>query len=280
MAASLEQPKKPAGGGFGQFLAEKRQEFTAKCTGQPISAVTKLAGESWRALSEAEQASYKKTFEEAQTRYKADMEAFVAAGGVKCKGAAALRSERRKAKEGMLTKQKDPDAPKRPVGGAYGCFLAANRAEFQKECPGSITGVAKIAGEKWKALSAAEKEGYESEFARKTAAYQEAMKSYVPPALLAGDDSGNTKSPRKSSGTSKNTPQKKAKLGKETEAPLPDIPEVVLLKAEKAGMTSVLKKLLGRDDVKAAGISAEKAIDALQEKAGLMHPAIRALLGA
>jgi hypothetical protein len=284
-AAKLQQPKKPAGGGYGQYLAEKRPEFVAKCAGQPISAVSKLAGEAWKALSEDEQAPYKKAFEEAQVKYKADLEAFLAAGGVKQKGAAALRSEKRKAKEGQPKKQKDPNAPKRPAGGAYGCFLAAHRAEFQKECPGSITGVAKIAGEKWKVLPAAEKEEHEKEFAKKTAAYTEAMKSYVP---LAGEVSGNTESPakkRKLSGTSKSTPQKVSKAtagakGKKAEAYVPDIPKDVQAKADKAGMTDTLKKLLCRDDIRAAGISATKAVAALEEKGGLMHPARRALLGA
>jgi len=64
-------------------------------------------------------------------------------------------------KEGKAKKNKDPDAPKKPVGGAYGCFMNANRAQFQKECPDSITGVAKLAGERWKNLPAAEKEKYE-----------------------------------------------------------------------------------------------------------------------
>merc|ERR1711865_919426 len=88
---------------------------------------------------------YKEKFVEAQTKYKADMETFLAAGGEKQKGAGALRTEKRKAKEGKLKKQKDPNAPKRPAGGAYGCFMAANRAAFAKQCPGSITEVAKLA---------------------------------------------------------------------------------------------------------------------------------------
>jgi len=161
--SGLEQPKKPAGGGFGRFVAEKRSEFQAKCAGQPVSAVSKMAGLAWKALSEAAQQPYKTKFLEAQKKYEVDMVAFLAAGGEKQKGAAALRTEKRKAKEGTLKKQKDPNAPKRPAGGAYGCFIAANRAEFTKQCPGSITGVAKLAGEKWKAVSVAEKEKYEKD---------------------------------------------------------------------------------------------------------------------
>merc|ERR1711865_1213907 len=102
----------PAGGGFGRFVAEKRVEFQAKCAGQPVSAVSKLAGQAWGALSEAQQQPYKEKFVEAQTKYKADMETFLAAGGEKQKGVGALRTEKREAKEGKLKKQKDPNAPK------------------------------------------------------------------------------------------------------------------------------------------------------------------------
>merc|ERR1712137_300967 len=101
------------------------------------------------------------------------MESFLAAGGVKQKGAAALRSEKKKAKEGKSKKSKDPNAPKKPVGGAYGCFLAAHREEFQKVCPGPASGVAKMAGEKWKALPDGEKIKYSKEYEVKLAKYQD-----------------------------------------------------------------------------------------------------------
>merc|ERR1712217_647345 len=110
------------------------------------------------------------------------MEAFLAAGGVKQKGASARRTEKRKAKEDKAKGKdgKDPNKPKRPAGGAYGCFLSENRAAFQKECPGSVAGVAKLAGERWKVLPAKDKEKYEKAYQVKLTAYQEAMKSYVP----------------------------------------------------------------------------------------------------
>ena len=152
MTASPEQQNKLAGGGFGHFMAAKRAEFMQKCQGQPISAVTKLGGEIWKQLSESEKTPYNQAFKEAQKKYAIDMEGFLAAGGVKQNGAAALRSERKRAKEGKTKKQKDPNAPKRPVGGAYGCFVVAHREEFQKACPGAITGVAKMASENGKSF--------------------------------------------------------------------------------------------------------------------------------
>jgi len=300
--SGLEQPKKPAGGGFGRFVAEKRAEFQAKCAGKPVSAVSIMAGQVWGALSEAQKEPYKKKFVEAQAKYTADLATFLAAGGEVQKGAAALRTEKRKAKEGKGTKQKDPNAPKKPAGGAYGCFMAANRAAFSKQCPGSITGVAKLAGEKWKAVSAAEKEKYEKEYKVKAAAYQEAMKSYVPPAVeekeddieespakkakVSGEDKVATKENKKAAKEEKKAavankkPTKSVgKKGAVVETMLVEIPQTVLAKADKAGMTGALKKLLCRDDIKAAKISPSAAMSALEGAGGLLHKARRELLG-
>jgi len=175
--AALEQPKKPAGGAYGQFLAEKRQEFMKKCAGQPITAVSKMAGEAFKKLSDAQKKPYQQKYEAAKAKFEKDMAAFLAAGGEKQKGAAALRAEKRKAKEGK--KQKDPNAPKKPAGGAYGQFLAEKRPEFMKKCAGQpITAVSKMAGEAWKKLSDAQKKPYEKKYAEVFAEYQKALAEY------------------------------------------------------------------------------------------------------
>ncbi len=35
-----------------------------------------------------------------------------------------------------MKKERDPDKPKQPAGGSFGCFMGRNRAEFQKQCKG------------------------------------------------------------------------------------------------------------------------------------------------
>merc|ERR1712137_473093 len=106
-----------------------------------------------------------------------DMAAFLAAGGEKQKGAAALRAEKRKAKEGK--KQKDPNAPKKPAGGAYGQFLAEKRPEFTKKCAGQpVTAITKMASEEWKKLSDAQKKPYEAKYAKKAEEYKKALAEY------------------------------------------------------------------------------------------------------
>merc|ERR1711904_570192 len=92
----------------------------------------------------------------------------------------ALRTEKRKAKEGKLKKKKDANAPKKPAGGAYGIFLAENRAKIVATLPSGhgITDVAKAAGEQWKNLSAAAKKPYEAKYVTKQAEYKKAMEEY------------------------------------------------------------------------------------------------------
>merc|ERR1711865_1366323 len=94
------------------------------------------------------------------------------------KGAMALRSEKRKAKDGK--KKKDPNAPKKPAGGGYGCYVAENRAKIVASLPAGhkITDVAKAGGAQWKALSDAAKKPFEAMYQKKAEVYKAAMEEY------------------------------------------------------------------------------------------------------
>jgi len=177
MPIALEQPKRPAGGAWGIFLAEKRPEFIKACEGQPVSAITKLAGEKWKTIAAKEKDVYQKKYEAAKAQFDKDMASFLAAGGEKTKGVTALRTEKRKAREGK--KKKDPNAPKKPAGGAYGVFLAEKRPEFMKACEGQpVSAVTKLAGEKWRALSDAAKKPYQDKYLKKQEEYNAALAEY------------------------------------------------------------------------------------------------------
>ena len=84
--------------------------------------------------------------------------------------------------EAAKTKEKDPNSPKKPVAGAYGVFLAANREAIKKTLPADhkITDVAKAAGTKWAAVSEAEKKPYQKQYEDNVAAYKKAKESYAP----------------------------------------------------------------------------------------------------
>ena len=180
LAAMAEQPKKPAGGAFGCWLAEHRAELQKEVgPGKPASEVAKLAGARYKTLSEDTKAVYQKMFEAAKAKYEADMAAFLEAGGEK-------KSTKRKAEKSSKRK-KDPAAPKKPAGGAFGCFLSKNRAAFTEECKGQpVTAITKLASDRWKALGEDEKKIYQADYEAKKAEYEEAMKSYVP--LPSADD--------------------------------------------------------------------------------------------
>lgn len=311
---AAEQPKKVTGGAFGQFLAENRSKLAAECKGQPATAVVKLASTKFKALGAAEAKVYTDKYEKAKVQFEKDMAAFLAAGGEK---KAVKRKGDKLDKEGKKKKKvKDADAPKKPAGGAYGCFLNKNRPAFMKECAGQpITAVSKIAGERWKALSAADKKPFEEEYETKKAAYVAAMKDYVPPAKEEGDEPVLSKKEQKDAAKAEKEDAKKeakeakeaakqekkdAKLnakamkssllkstakkvvGKKAAAAKPAGVELmpnVAAKAEKAGLTEVLLKLVARDDVKESGKTQLQMLAALESNGGLLHPAKRALLG-
>merc|ERR1712187_793977 len=108
-----------------------------------------------------------------------EMADFLEGGGAKEKGVMAQRAEKRKAKEEKRAK-KDPNAPKRPAGGAYGIFLAENRAKIVSSLPKDhkMVDVAKAAGVQWKALSDAAKKPYEDKYKKKQADFVKAMEEY------------------------------------------------------------------------------------------------------
>jgi len=228
--------------------------------------------------------------------YTKDLEAFLAAGGEK-------KDIKRKAKgkddeENATKKQKkDPNAPKKPAGGGYGCFLAKNRAAFTKECEGKpaserLTAITKLAGERWKTLSPEDKKVFDEEYAAKKEKYAEEMKNYVPPVQeKVAVEATPKKTPAKNTEKAKKTPAKAAeksdkkvtkrgKAGKNTGPPAPALEAAVATKAEKAGMTSLLLQLLSRQDMIDSGKSQSDILDALETSGGLVHPARRALLGA
>jgi len=299
---AAEQPKKPTGGAFGRFLNEKRGELTKELSGKPVTAVTKLASERFKALGEAAKAEYQEKFEQAMEQFKKDMEAFEAAGGEKKARKRKGQSGEEGAAKGM---KKDPEAPKKPVGGAYGCFLAKHRAKFQEETKGQgITAVAKLAGERWKQLSEEEKKPFETEFVAAMEAYRAAMKDYVPPepkvdekaaaeqakeeAKEANKDTKDeAQEAKKQAKQAENATKARASCGrgrglkaKQPTAPMIELQATVAAKAEKEGLKEKVLQLASRQDIIDSKASQSAILKALQENQGLIHPAKRALLGA
>jgi len=278
---SAVQPKKPVGGAFGVFVGEKRAEFQKACEGKPVSEVSKMAGEEWKKLSEQDRKPYQKKYEAAKQQYDQDLATFLANGGTKEKGAAALRKDAMKLKEAKKA-SKDKDAPKRPAGGAYGQFLAEKREEIKKSLPAghSITDVTKKAGEMWKSLPADGRQKFEEAYKTAQEEYKRQMEIYSAQKVdlplqeaTTPPEAHKRKGDPTQQGQSKRGRQNKT-LGKEGV----EFSEEVLAKARAAGYEAQFQNLASRPEILAAGSSPETLLKALEASGGLVNPAKQALL--
>ncbi|CAK0910488.1 unnamed protein product [Prorocentrum cordatum] len=180
MAAELEEPKKPQTA-YWIWLGENRDALTKEAGTMKGSVVAKLGGEKWKGLS----ATAKKPFEDRSAKLKADydtaMEKFKASGGQVGK----RRLEKKEAKDAKADKKAKKDRarkaslkPARPAS-AYWLWLGENREALAKEAgTAKPPVVAKLAGEKWKALAAAAKKPFEAKAAELKAAYDKALQEW------------------------------------------------------------------------------------------------------
>ncbi|RWR73504.1 Structure-specific recognition protein [Cinnamomum micranthum f. kanehirae] len=108
-------------------------------------------------------------------------------------------SSKRKSKDGdedgskkrKQKKKKDPNAPKRAMSG-FMFFSQAERENVKKGSPGlSFTDIGRALGERWKKMSAEEKEPYEAMGRADQKRYKEAMAGYknAPTNIDSGDES-------------------------------------------------------------------------------------------
>jgi len=226
----------------------------------------------------------------ARAQFDKDMAAFFESGGVKSKGLQAQRRERREAKELKGSKARDPDAPKRLAGGAFGRWLAENREEVKKTLPADhkITDVTKKAGEMWKALPQSEKQKYEDVYKNAQEQYVKEMEAYTAKkkAERPADEVPEAKTPKKrkvAEGKGDMSATKRGRKSKSKISPEPvgvELGDDILGKARAAGYESQLKNLALRPDVVACGKLASELLKALEASNGLVNPAKRALLGA
>ena len=195
----VEKPKKPASSFF-LFLKEKHTFFVEQADGNYRKGVSDAA-KAWKLLSPEEKALYDEMAKEKLKEYLKDMENFkngvrIAAGNDDDKSGSGENKKQKPVpktpaakrklhhddgdKDGKVSetpkKQKDTDAPKKPVGGAYGCYMAANKAKFAEECKGKpVTAVAKMASEKWKSLSEEDRKPFEEEYKEKKTSFDADM---------------------------------------------------------------------------------------------------------
>jgi high mobility group protein B1 len=110
-----DAPKKPSGGGYGQYLSQHRAEIVKSLPAgsNPISDVAKVAGGRWKALSEAEKKPYEEKFVEKMKDFRAAMEAYTAS-----KPAAEEEEEDEEEAEEEEEKEEKAATPKAKAGKA------------------------------------------------------------------------------------------------------------------------------------------------------------------
>eukprot|EP00438_Fugacium_kawagutii_P028983 Skav211305 [mRNA] locus=scaffold3605:24062:25175:+ [translate_table: standard] len=259
----MVQPKKVAGGAFGQFLAEKRPELQAQCKGQPITAITKLASEKFKALSDEDRAIYEKKYQAAKAKYDEDMKAFLeeshseegifapfVQNGFDCEE---LSAEEKKVFEEEYQKKKEAYEE------AVKSYVPPSNGEESEEPPAK------------KRKTKEEKE----EAKQSKAAEKEATKA----AKAAKADKSEAKA-AKGKKAQEAKPKAKAKAKNAPKTPGVKMDSAVVAKAEKLGYKDTLLKLAAHHEVIASGKSQSEMLQALEQKGGLLHPARRALLGA
>merc|ERR1712151_324371 len=189
-------------------------------------------------------------------------------------------------------KARDPDAPKKLGGGAFGRWLAENRGEVRKSLPSDhkITDVTKKAGEMWKALPDDEKQKYEEIYKKAKEQYVKEMEAYKAKqkAEQPEEEVPEAKTPKKrkvakDKGDMSATKRARTDQNKRKANPEPvgvELGDDILSKARAVGYESQLKNLSLRPDVVASGKLASELLKALEASNGLVNPAKRALLDA
>jgi len=190
--AIAEEPKRPANA-YWLFLAENREALTKEAGSNSGPAVGKVAGAKWKAMTEAAKAPFEKRAAAAKAQYEKDMEAFKAGGGEVGK----RRAEKAEAKGKRDAKRArkaaiDPNKPKKPPSG-YWLWLADNRAALMVEVEKktgkkNVAEVAKLGGQRFKALTEKAKAPFEKKAAELKKKYDEEMAEYKKNNADAGDD--------------------------------------------------------------------------------------------
>jgi len=264
-ASEIQQPKKPAGGAFGRFMTQKRPDFQQQCPGQAVGVIMKLAGATWKALSDAEKAPYQTAFVAAQAKYATDFAAFIEAGGVKTKGAAALRRERKKAKAGHENSG-DPNRIRETTEDDKQVMAEAKKENMHKklkmlmERP-DIADKQLDASVVFKALQDA---NGSVPAAKRTLLDRKAVHEASGNATAANEEGGDTAA---------SPPAKKAKVAK---ASMP-IDADTMAQAQKQNMHMKLKGLMERPEVADKQLDASVVFKALQDANGRVPVAKRAL---
>lgn len=146
-AVPKDKPKKPTNA-YSLWLGQNRPALVKEAGTSQVAVIGKLAGQKWNAMSEAQKAPFEEQFAQAKALYQKAIEEYEAAGG---------QVDKPKSK-----KTDGPQAPKKPAS-SYMIWLSENRPAIVLEAGTSQVGVVgKLAGEKWKKMTAKQKAVYDT----------------------------------------------------------------------------------------------------------------------
>eukprot|EP00419_Tripos_fusus_P022777 CAMPEP_0172712436 /NCGR_PEP_ID=MMETSP1074-20121228/61097_1 /TAXON_ID=2916 /ORGANISM="Ceratium fusus, Strain PA161109" /LENGTH=206 /DNA_ID=CAMNT_0013536363 /DNA_START=49 /DNA_END=669 /DNA_ORIENTATION=- len=180
MGTDMVEPKKPANA-YWMWLGENRQKITSELGPCKGNLVSKAAGDKWRAMSDAEKVPWVKKAEINKNEYAKQLQEFIQNGGKKGQ----RRKEKVQAMENPKRARKEKNRnlkasgkPSRPQN-AYWLWLSENRPKLMAEVgSGKVGKVGKLAGERWKMISAADKVPYEKEAEKRKQKYAEELEQW------------------------------------------------------------------------------------------------------
>jgi hypothetical protein len=209
-------PKRPLSSYF--FFSNERREKTKKAllAEKPEAKVTDVAkalGAAWKDLSPKKKEKYEAMAKEAKEKYTEQMKDYERPSDEELADLDCNKKRQRGKSTTGKAKNKDPNRPKKQSG--YILFCSEKRPEVKDKHPEmKSTEVTTEIARMWKELSEKKKAKYLKMAEESKAKYDEAMKSYTPPAS-SGDESpskkrGRPKGTKKSpSPTSPTSPEKK-----------------------------------------------------------------------
>jgi len=191
----LVQPMKPANAFF-MWLGEHREKMKSELGKVSMGGLTKVAGERWRNMSVAEKAPWKNKAEVNKAEYGQALREFFTRGGILKIKPRRTRGEKgrdmaKRARKRKHNNEKAAGKPSRPHN-AFWTWLRENRQKFVAEAgSGRFAKIGKLAGERWKMLSVAEKAPYEKEAAHNKNTYLIAYENWRASSGAQEADVGN-----------------------------------------------------------------------------------------
>lgn len=153
-----------------------RDQFKRENPGMTFGQLAKYTSHMYKNLTPEEKATWDARAAQDKARYDAQIAAYVPPPGHDARGN--LIEDQRPRKRNKRG-PKDPTAPKR-ASGAYVFFTNDMRPQVLKEFPGiKFVEMGRILGERWRALSAAEKKRYEDMAAEDKVRFQLEMQQYT-----------------------------------------------------------------------------------------------------